>query len=280
MDTKQKQKQQPTVKTGATVTKPKPKTSAKKPQQSPPQESQYQLKVSDLTIDVVRKNIKNANLGVYPPDGRVRIAVPLLMNDDAVRLFAITKLGWIKRQQATFAAQERESEREYVSGESHYFLGRRYLLTVIYQNQEEGRPHVHIPNKTRLNLVVRPGSDTAQRERVLTAWYRQQLKEVILPPLIEKWQSATGLKANEWQIKHMKTNWGTCNVGAKRIWLNLELVKKPVHCIEYVIVHELAHLLVRHHNDEFYAYLSKFMPDWELYRKELNAAPLGYANWK
>jgi predicted metal-dependent hydrolase len=275
LDTKQKQKQQPTVKTGTTVTKHKTR-----PQQSAPkqQESQSQLTVSDLTIDVIRKDIKTARLGVYPPDGRVRIAVPLLMNDEAVRLFAITKLGWIKRQQATFAAQERESEREYVSGESHYFLGKRYLLYVIYQ--EEVRPHVHIPNKTHINLVVRPGSDTAQRKRVLMEWYRQQLKEVILPPLVAKWQAATGLKANEWQIKHMKTNWGTCNVGAKRIWLNLELVKKPVHCIEYVIVHELAHLLVRHHNDEFYAYMTKFFPNWEFYCKELNAAPLGYATWK
>jgi predicted metal-dependent hydrolase len=213
-------------------------------------EEQHQITVSDLTIDVVRKNIKNAHLAVYPPNGRVRIAVPLLMNDEAVRLFAITRLGWIKRQQAKFAAQERQSEREYVSGESHYFLGRRYLLNLIYQ-EEAGRPHVYLPNKTRMNWVVRPGSDTTQRERLLMNWYRQQLKEVILPPLIEKWETATGLKTNEWHIKQMKTNWGTCNIAAKRIWLNLALAKKPVHCIEYVIVHQLVHFLVRHHDTRF-----------------------------
>jgi predicted metal-dependent hydrolase len=278
---KQKQKQQPTVKTGATVTKTRAtKTRKPSPKQ---QESQYQITISDLTIDVVRKNIKNVHLGVYPPDGRVRIATPLRVSDEALRLFVISKLGWIKRQQAKFAAQERQSEREYVSGESHYFLGNRYLLTVIYQNQEGGeggRPHVHLPNKTRINLIVRPGSDTAQRERVLTEWYRQQLKEVILPPLIEKWQAATGLHAASWQVKRMKTRWGSCNVRAKRIWLNLELAKKPVHCIEYVIVHELVHLLLPHHNDEFYAYMTKFLPKWQLYRKELNAAPLRDEIWK
>ncbi len=235
----------------------------------------HQIVVSDLVVDVVRKDIKNLHLGVYPPHGRVRVAAPLRVDDEAVRLAVISRLAWIKRQQARFAAQERQSAREYVSGESHYFLGDRYLLNVIYQ---DGPPQVVIRNKTIMDLIVRTGSDTAQRERVLLEWYRKQLKALI-PPLLAKWEPIIGVQVAEWGVKQMKTRWGTCNIAARRIWLSLELIKKPAICIEYVLVHELVHLLERHHNDRFKAHMSRFMPQWRLHREELNRAPLGHEEW-
>lgn len=236
----------------------------------------HQLNVNGLIVDVVRKNIKNLHLAVYPPNGRVRIAVPLRINDEAVRLFAISKLAWIQRQQAKFAAQERQSAREFVSGESHYYQGNRYLLNVIYRT---GTPTVTIRNNKIMDLYVRPGSDTPERDRILTAWYRQRLKEEI-PPLIAKWEPIMGVQVAEWGVKHMKTRWGTCNISARRIWLNLELIKKPVHCLEYVVVHEMVHLLERHHNERFTAYMNRFMPLWQHYRQELNRVPLGHEEWE
>lgn len=235
----------------------------------------HQITVNDLIVDVVRKNIKNLHLAVYPPNGRVRVAVPLLVDDEAVRLAVISKLGWIKRQQIKFAEQERQSKREYVSGESHYFQGNRYLLNVIYSNET---PRVVICNNTRVDLYVRPGSDTDQRERVLLAWYRKQLKEIV-PSLITKWETTIGVQASDWGIKQMKTKWGTCNIEAGRIWLNLELAKKPIRCLEYIIVHELVHLLERHHNSHFTALMDKYLPSWRFLREELNREPLAHENW-
>ena len=226
----------------------------------------HQITVADLVIDVVRKDIKNLHLGVYPPHGRVRVATPRKINDEAVRLFVVSKLGWIKKQRLKFAGQERQSPREYVTGESHYVAGDRYLLNVIYQ---PGAPKVVIRNKTQLDLYVRPGSDLAQRRRVLTEWYRRQLKAQI-PALLAKWQPIIGVAANEWGVKQMKTRWGTCNIRARRIWLNLELAKKPTHCLEYIIVHELVHLHERLHNDRFRQLMDRFMPQWRSYRDELN----------
>lgn len=235
----------------------------------------HQITISGLVVDVVRKDIKNLHLAVYPPGGRVRVAAPLRVDDEAVRLFAISKLGWIKRQQAKFNGQERQSAREYVSGESHYFQGNRYLLNVVYQ---DGPPRVSVRNKTTIDLIVRTGSDTAQRERVLLDWYRGQLKQV-LPTLIAHWEAVVGVQVAEWGVKRMKTKWGTCNIGARRIWLNLELAKKPVYCLEYVILHEMVHLLERRHNARFMAYMSRYMPQWQLHRDELNRAPLGDEAW-
>jgi predicted metal-dependent hydrolase len=236
---------------------------------------QYQITVNDLIVDVVRKDIKNLHLGVYPPSGRVRVAAPLRVNDEAVRLFTISRLGWIKRQQAKFEEQERQSARELVSGESHYYQGHRYLLNVVYQ---PGAPSVIIRNTRIMDLFVRPGSDTAARERVLTSWYRRRLKEEIAP-LITKWEAIIGVQVAEWGVKQMKTRWGTCNSKAGRIWLNLELIKKPPHCLEYIVVHELVHLLERHHNERFIAHMNRFMPLWRYYREELNREPLGHATW-
>lgn len=235
----------------------------------------HQIKVSGLTVDVVRKDIKNLHLAVYPPAGRVRVAAPLRVSDEAVRLAVVSRLGWIKRQKSKFTSQARQSEREYVSGESHYFQGKRYRLNVIYQS---GASRVVIRNKSAIDLYVRVGSDREQRERVMLAWYRQHLKEQI-PALIEKWEPVLGVRVADWRVKQMKTKWGTCNVEARRIWLNLELAKKSTQCLEYIIVHEMVHLLERHHNDHFAEQMRKYMPQWKLHREELNRSALGHEEW-
>ena len=203
----------------------------------------HEIRVSGVSVEIVRKDIKNLHLGVYPPNGRVRVAVPLRVSDDAVRLAVIGKLAWIKKQQAKFEAQPRQSEREMVSGESHYFLGRRYRLRIIEHN---GLARVFLRGKSSIDLHIRKGSRAEEREQALLRWYRAQLKALI-PPLLDKWQPVLGVQVAEWGVKKMKTKWGSCNSRAKRIWLNLELAKKPVQCLEYIIVHEMVHLIERHH---------------------------------
>ena len=235
----------------------------------------HQIIVGGIQIDVVRKAIKNLHLAVYPPDGRVRIATPLQLDDEAVRLYAVSKMAWIKRRQARFRAQPRQTPREYVSGESHYFQGQRYLLNVVCH---DAPPSVALRNKTYMDLFVRPGSNTSKRQTVLTEWYRAQLKADI-PPLIARWQPILGVQVAEWGVKKMKTRWGTCNIQARRIWLNLALAKKPVQCMEYIVVHEMVHLLERHHNDRFIALMDTFLPNWRLLRDELNHAPLAHEDW-
>jgi hypothetical protein len=234
-----------------------------------------QITVKGLTVQIVRKGIKNLHLGVYPPHGRVRVAAPLRLDDDAVRLAVIGKLGWIKRQRARFVAQPRQSAREMVSGESHYFLGRRYRLRVV---KLDGVAGVKLRNKSTLELHVRPETNTGQRDRILHHWYRQQLKELI-PPLIKKWHTILGVQLADWGIKKMKTRWGTCNAEARRIWLNLELAKKPVQCLEYIVAHELVHLIERNHNDRFIGIMNLRLPQWRQHRQTLNAEPLSHSNW-
>jgi len=231
--------------------------------------------VNGLPVQIVRKDIKNLHLGVYPPHGRVRVAAPLRVSDKAVRLAVISKLGWIKRQQARFDAQPRQSEREMISGESHYFLGRRYRLRFI---PSRGPANVIVRSPATIELHARAELTADQREKVLLCWYRERLKEMI-PSLVHKWQGNVGVRAQEWAIRKMKTKWGACNAEAGRIWLNLELVKKPVQCLEYIIVHELVHLLERRHNDNFSALMSEFLPQWKSRRAELNAAPLAHETW-
>ncbi|RMD66223.1 M48 family peptidase [Candidatus Parcubacteria bacterium] len=234
----------------------------------------YVLEIEGLRVEVRRKPIKNLHLSVYPPDGQVRVSAPEYLGDEAIRLAVIDKLGWIRRQQAKFQAQPRQSRREMVSGESHYFQGRRYLLEVI----EADAPPVVQVNHRKLVLRVRPGTDRDKREAILYRWYRRQLKAQI-PPLIAKWEPVIGVQVAEWGVKRMKTRWGTCNIEARRIWLNLELVKKPPRCLEYVLVHEMVHLLERHHNERFRALMSRFLPQWRFYRDELNSEPLAHENW-
>jgi len=236
---------------------------------------QYVITVGGVQVHVVRKAIKNLHVGVYPPRGRVRVAAPLALSDEAVRLAVIRKLGWIRRQRARFDAQPRQSEREMVSGESHYFLGRRYRLRVV---EHKGAGRVVLRNSTTLELHVRPELDGKDRERVLHRWYRQQLRELI-PPLVVKWEAILGVRAAGWGIKKMKTKWGSCNAEVRRIWLNLELAKKPVSCLDYLIFHELTHLIERHHNDRFLGLMDRHLPNWRLHRQELNAAPLAQERW-
>ena len=234
------------------------------------------IQVQDITVEVIRKDIKNFYIGVHPPNGRVRASAPLHFDDDAVRMAVITRLGWIQRQQATFQQQDRQSQREFVTGESHYFVGRRYRLDVI---EHDAPPKVWLPNKKKIALNVRPGSDRDAREAVIHRWYRQHLRSE-LPPLLEKWEPKLGVSVNEVRIKRMKTLWGSCNVEAKRIWLNLELAKKPESCLVYILVHEMVHLLERAHNDRFRELMDNFLPQWHTYRDQLNSTPLAHEDWQ
>lgn len=235
----------------------------------------HHISVHTLTVEVVRKSIKNLHLGVYPPEGRIRVAAPLAVSDDAVRRAVIGKLGWIKRQQAKFYAQPRQGKREMIDGESHYFQGQRYRLRIV---ECTGRPKV-ILNKSRLELHVHPESTTEERERTLQRWYRSRLKELVIP-LLEKWQPVVGVEPSAWGVRKMKTKWGSCNTQSSRIWLNLELAKKPISCAEYVLVHELVHLRERHHNDNFRALMTEAMPHWQAQRDELNRTPLVFEDWE
>lgn len=235
----------------------------------------HTISVKDITIDVVRKDIKNMHLAVYPPNGRVRIAAPLRIDDEALRLFAISKIGWIKRNQARYASQNRETPREYVNRESHYFQGKRYLLRVTEQNSPQ---KVLIKNKTYIDLFVRPKSTLEQRQNVLNDWYRKELRKSLVQ-LVEQWEPVIGVKVGVLGIKLMKTKWGTCNIEARRIWINLELAKKPIHCLEYILVHEMIHLLERHHNDRYLAYMERFLPNWKFLKDELNQTPASHWEW-
>lgn len=235
----------------------------------------HQIEIGDLTIDVVQKDIKNMHLSVYPPNGRVRIAVPLNIDDEAVRLFVISKLSWIKQNQRKFEKQDRQSPRAFAERESHYFQGTRYLLRIKEHNAP---PKVEIKTKTHIDLYIRPDTTTEQQQSILNAWYRKQLKHKI-PAIIAKWEKIIGVTVGDWGVKQMKTKWGTCNIEKKRIWINLELAKKPTNCLEYIIVHEMIHLLERHHNDRFLAYIDKFIPQWRLYKEELNRLPVSHGEW-
>lgn len=235
----------------------------------------YQIKISDFTIDVVRKEIKNMHLSVYPPTGRVRIAVPLAVEDEVIKLFAISKLSWIKRHQRQFETQERQSPRVFLTRESHYFEGKRYLLRII---EHEATPKIELNNKTHIDLYVRPNTTIEQRQIILNEWYRKQLKTRI-PSLIEKWEKIMDVQVNDWGVKQMKTKWGTCNIEAKRIWINLELAKKPLSCLEYIIVHEMIHLQERYHNDRFLSFMEQYLPQWRFYKEELNRLPVSHGEW-
>ena len=226
-------------------------------------------------MEVVRKPIKNLHLSVHPPEGRVRVSGPSRVDDEAVRLAVVSKLRWIRRHQKTFADQPRQSQREMVSGESHYFMGRRYRLRVLEHNSPI---RVSRNGNSELTMQVRPGTSRDKREQLLNDWYRQHMKSLV-PGLISRWQPVIGVHVADWGIKKMKTRWGSCNVQDHRVWLNLELAKKPPHCLEYVLVHEMVHLLERHHNDRFKALMDEFMPQWRLYRDELNQAPLAHEEW-
>ncbi len=233
-----------------------------------------QLSLGDVTIDVVLKNIKNIHLSVYPPAGQVRISAPARMELDTVRLFALSKLGWIKEQQRKVQAQPRETPRENLERESHYVWGKRYLLEIHERNSAA---KVELAHKS-LRLWVRPQTPKPKREALLAGWYREQLSRAATP-LIEKWQAKLGVKVESLTVRHMKTKWGSCTPVRQSIRLNTELAKKPPICLEYIIVHELMHLLEPSHNARFVSLMSQHLPSWTLYRDELNRLPLRYENW-
>jgi predicted metal-dependent hydrolase len=231
----------------------------------------HQINLGNINIDVVLKDIKNVHLSVLPPLGKVRISAPNRMNLEAIRMFAITKLAWIKSQKSKMLKQEREGVKNYVSRESHYFLGKRYLLKVVEVND---KPSVLI-NHNNIILNVKPNSTSEQRQILLQEWYRCQLKEMAIK-MIKKLERKMNVEVGEVAIRKMKTRWGSCNNKSKKINLNLELAKKPLQCLEYIIVHEMVHLIERKHNERFLAYMNKFLPNWKSYKENLNRLPTVY----
>lgn len=233
-----------------------------------------QIKLGDIPVDVVFKDIKNVHLSVYPPAGRVRISAPLHMGLDAIQVFAVTRLDWIKQQQQKLREQQRETPREHLDRESHYVWGKRYLLKVV---EKASAPCVTLKHST-LVLQVRPGADNVKKQAIIAQWYRGQLKDAV-PALIEKWEPTIGVKVAKVIVQKMKTKWGSCNGGAGNIRLNSELAKKPPECLEYIVVHEMVHLLEPTHNKRFQQLMDGFMPQWRHQRDELNRAPLAHQNW-
>lgn len=238
-------------------------------------DTSQQIDVRGILVEVVRKDIKHVHVGVYPPHGRVRVATPLRLDDDAVRLAVVSRLGWIRRKQTEFGKQDRESEREYVTGESHYFEGRRYRLDV---NEHNGRPKIWLANNTWIGMLVRPGTDRYDREALLHRWYRHQLRKRLLA-IVVKWEPQIGVRVAEARIKKMKTLWGACTPEARRIWVNLELAKKSPSCLEYIVVHEMVHLIERTHGPRFQELMDRAMPLWRSRRDELNRSPLAHEDW-
>ena len=233
-----------------------------------------QVKLGDIEVDVVLKDIKNVHLSVHPPTGRVRIAAPKRMRIDTVRVFAISKLDWIKQQQTKLRAQERETPREYVDRESHYVWGKRYLLTL---SERDEPPCIKLTH-SRMLLSVRPGTDEDKRRALVEGWYREQLREGV-PALLARWQPLLGVRVERFFVQRMKTKWGSCNHKAGTIRLNTELAKKPAECLEYIVLHELVHLMEPTHNARFVALMDRFMPKWQFHRQALNRLPVRREKW-
>ncbi len=233
------------------------------------------IHIGSLTLQLHRKAIKNLHISVLPPDGKLRVAAPEHMTDTAIRMAVVSRIPWIRKQQNAFAKQARQSEREMLGGESHYLWGRRYRMEFI---RRHGKHEILPKGKTKLQMFISPETTIDNRRLVLNEWYRAELKEK-LPPIIAKWQAKLKVDLADWGVKQMKTKWGSCNVQAKRIWLNLELAKKPPECLEYIVVHELIHLLERHHNTRFQHYLDRHLPSWRESRDLLKMLPLTNVDW-
>ena len=227
--------------------------------------------ISDIQIEIIKKDIKNMHLSVLPPDGKVRVSAPNNLSDESIIMFVKTKLGWIKKQQEKFELQPRQSEREYVSGETIYVWGHQYFLQVEYNQKKNSL--VLVGNKAILS--VRKESTAKQREKFVNEWYRSLLKTEV-EKYLPKWEAITGLYCDSWQSKYMTTKWGTCSTSTRKIWLNLQLAKKPIECLEYVILHELAHLKVKNPGPDFVAILDLHMPYWRECKKMLNDSKLDY----
>ena len=233
------------------------------------------IRLGDITIDMTRKDVKHVHLSVHPPSGRVTLVAPKATRLEVARAYAASKLGWIRDQQAKLRGQAREMPRDFVERESHYLWGRRYLLSV---RAEETKPSVRLSHRS-ITLTVRPGSTLAKRESVMQEWHRSLLHEVV-PEMIRKWESRLGVKVTGYFLQRMKTKWGGCNHRARNIRLNSELVKKPKDLLEYVVVHELLHLIEPTHSEKFLSLLSKHCPAWREARAELNQLPLASELWR
>ncbi len=225
-----------------------------------------QLLIDNVMIDLVRKNIKNLHLTVHPPYGHVKISAPGRMRLETIQEFAESRLPWIRKQQEKILKQKRETPRQFVSNENHYLFGHKYILNIIENNSSS---KVVIRNSSTIDMYVKPNVTIKRRRSLMNDWYRLQMKSVV-PSLVEKWERRIGVKVNECNVKIMKTKWGTCNISDKRIWLNLELAKRHLHCLEFIIVHELIHLIERYHNKRFYSLMDKHMPLWKQYKADLN----------
>jgi predicted metal-dependent hydrolase len=228
------------------------------------------LVISGIPIEVRKKNIKNMHLYVKPPNGNVTVSAPLAMSDEAIERFVRTKASWIKKQVAKFENQSRQSEREYVSGETIYVWGKQYYLQTEYGGKNALRL-----SSDKAVLTVRKESTPEQREAFVREWYRGLLKAEIAR-LLPYWEKSTGLKSTGWQTKYMTTRWGTCNTKTGKIWLNLQLAKKTPECLEYVIIHELVHLVEKSHNERFVSLMDKYMPMWREVKATLNGQTLDY----
>jgi predicted metal-dependent hydrolase len=233
-----------------------------------------ELRIGELTLNLQRKAIKNLHISVLPPDGKVRVSAPQHMTDTAIRMAVISRIPWIRKQKQSFASQPRQSEREMVSGECHYLWGRRYRLDVV---ERTGKHEIRLGHG-RMHLYISPETTLLNKTLVLNTYYRDVLKARI-DELLPYWQNKTGVLTTDWGVKKMKTRWGSCNTRSRRIWLNLELAKKPPECLEYILVHELVHLLERKHNERFKACMDNFLPDWRERRDLLNRMPLPHTHW-
>lgn len=232
------------------------------------------IQLGEIAVDVIKKDIKNVHLSVYPPTGKVRISAPLRMDLDTIRVFAISKLGWIKQQRKKVTGQEREPPREYLDRESHYVWGKRYLLKVI---EKAAASEVELKHRHIL-LRTRPTAGEEKKQAVLDEWYRAQLKEAA-PPLIAKWEPVLRVSVNRFFVQRMKTKWGSCNPRSAHIRLNTDLAKKPRDCLEYIVVHEMAHLLEPTHNSRFIALMDHLIPHWRFHRELLNRLPVRHETW-
>jgi predicted metal-dependent hydrolase len=233
-----------------------------------------EINLGGIPVEVVKKDIKNVHLSVYPPTGKVRISAPLRMNLDTIRVFAISKLGWIRQQQTKIQDQEREPPREYLDRESHYVWGKRYLLKVI---EKHAAPAVELRH-SQLVLQVRPATGEEKKQAILDEWYRAQLKAAV-PPLITKWEPLMHVRVERFFVQRMKTKWGSCSAASAGIRLNTDLARKPRECLEYIVVHEMIHLLEPTHNSRFVAFMDMFMPTWRSHRQALNRLPVRHQSW-
>lgn len=233
------------------------------------------LKLGAINVDVLKKDIKNVHLSVYPPTGQVRISAPLRMDMGTIRVFAISKLAWIKEQQKKLIEQEREPPREYIERESHYVWGKRYLLSIV---ETDNPPHITLRH-SKMILQVRPATSAERRQAILDEWYRLQLKAAV-QPLIAKWEPIVGVKIDRVFVQRMKTKWGSCSRTSASIRLNTDLAKKPSECLEYIVIHEMVHLVEPTHNDRFIGLMDSLMPNWRFYRQLLNRLPVRQERWK